>query len=191
MCVCIGAPPSPEVARVRRPWAKRAAGATPRSCIDRRTRAAGEALIDRRPGLCMTPCHRAADDPRGLMVVGGKGFDGRQAARAARGAGCRACLPGKPNRKKRRELNKRLHRLFYRMENFFCRLKRRACASARHFNSSSSSHPSSPGSDTALEGFQTRPSFINATHPHRRAFSRNPHISRRSHIVGGFSNPAR
>lgn len=50
--------------------------------------------------------------------------------------GAAHCFPGKPNRKKRCELNKRLHRQFHRMENFFCRLKRRACACAcaRHFN---------------------------------------------------------
>lgn len=46
--------------------------------------------------------------------------------------GAAHCFPGKPNCKKRRELNKRLHRQFHRMENFFCRLKRSACAS--HFN---------------------------------------------------------
>jgi len=48
------------------------------------------------------------------------------------GPGAAYCFPGKPNRKKRSELNKRLHRQLYRMENFFYRLKRRACA--RHCN---------------------------------------------------------
>jgi transposase len=71
------------------------------------------------------------DDPRGLMVVGDKGFDDDKLRKQLEEVGAEHCFPSKSNRKKKRRLNKKLYRQRYRVENFFCRLKRWACASTR------------------------------------------------------------
>ena len=71
------------------------------------------------------------DDPRGLMVVGDKGFDDDKLRKQLEEVGAGHCFPSKSNRKKKRRLNKKLYRQRYRVENFFCRLKRWACASTR------------------------------------------------------------
>lgn len=71
------------------------------------------------------------DDPCGLMVVGDKGFDDDKPRQQLEELGARHCFPSKSNRKKKRKLNKKLYRQRYRVENFFCRLKRWACASTR------------------------------------------------------------
>ena len=71
------------------------------------------------------------DKPRGLMVVGDKGFDSDKLRHDLEQLGARHCFPSKSNRKKQRRLNKKLYRQRYRVENFFCRLKRWACASTR------------------------------------------------------------
>ena len=71
------------------------------------------------------------DDPRGLMVVGDKGFDDDKLRKQLEEFGAGHCFPSKSNRKKKSRLNKKLYRQRYRVENFFCRLKRWACASTR------------------------------------------------------------
>jgi len=71
------------------------------------------------------------EDPCGLMVVGDKGFDDDNLRQQLEELGARHCFPSKSNRKKKRKLNKKLYRQRYRVENFFCRLKRWACASTR------------------------------------------------------------
>ena len=71
------------------------------------------------------------DDPRGLMVVGDKGFDDDKLRKQLEEVGAEHCFPSKSNRKKKSRLNKKLYRQRYRVENFFCRLKRWACASTR------------------------------------------------------------
>ena len=71
------------------------------------------------------------DDPRGLMVVGDKGFDSDKLRQQLEELGARHCFPSKSNRRKKRRLNKKLYRERYHVENFFCRLKRWACSSTR------------------------------------------------------------
>ncbi|MBE2286357.1 MAG: IS5 family transposase [Prosthecobacter sp.] len=91
------------------------------------------------------------DDPCGLMVVGdsraqrdslpqaarrarrsrGNGFDDDKLRKQLEEVGAGHCFPSKSNRKKKRRLNKQRYRQRYRVENFFCRLKRWACASTR------------------------------------------------------------
>lgn len=71
------------------------------------------------------------DDPRGLMVVGDKGFDSDKLRQQLEELGARHCFPSKSNRRKKRRLNKKLYRQRYQVENFFCRLKRWACSSTR------------------------------------------------------------
>lgn len=71
------------------------------------------------------------DDPRGLMVVGDKGFDSDKLRQELEELGARHCFPSKSNRRKKRRLNKKLYRQRYQVENFFCRLKRWACSSTR------------------------------------------------------------
>lgn len=70
-------------------------------------------------------------NPRGLTVVGDKGFDSDKLRKDLEALGARHCFPSKSNRKKKRKLNKRLYRQRYRVENYFCRLKRWACANTR------------------------------------------------------------
>lgn len=65
------------------------------------------------------------DDPRGLMVVGDKGFDSDKLCQQLEEFGARHCFPSKSNRRKK------LYRQRYQVENFFCRLKRWACSSTR------------------------------------------------------------
>jgi len=45
--------------------------------------------------------------------------------------GASHCIPGRSNRHKQRRLNKKLYRQRYKVENYFCRLKRWASASTR------------------------------------------------------------
>lgn len=71
------------------------------------------------------------NDPRGLMVVGDKGFDSDKLRQELEELGARHCFPSKSNRRKKRRLNKKLYRQRYQVENFFCRLKRWACSSTR------------------------------------------------------------
>ena len=71
------------------------------------------------------------DNPAGLMVVGDKGFDSDKLRAQPEELGARHCFPSKSNRRKKRSLNKKLYRQRYRVENYFCRLKRWACSSTR------------------------------------------------------------
>lgn len=71
------------------------------------------------------------DNPHGLLVVGDKGFDSDKLRAQLEALGAAHCFPSKSNRKKKRRLSKKLYRQRYRVENFFCRLKRWACSSTR------------------------------------------------------------
>jgi transposase len=69
--------------------------------------------------------------PEGLLVVGDKGFDSDPLRQQLERLGASHCIPSKSNRRKKRRLNKKLYRQRYKVENYFCRLKRWASASAR------------------------------------------------------------
>lgn len=89
--------------------------------------------------------------PEGLMVVGdsraqrdsqpqaarrarqsrGNGFDSDPLRQQLEALGASHCIPSKSNRRKKRRLNKKLYRQRYKVENYFCRLKRWASASTR------------------------------------------------------------
>ena len=59
-----------------------------------------------------------------LHIVGDKGFDDDKLRATLRAMGHRTSFPGKINRKRKVRYNKKLYRTRYRVENFFCRLKR-------------------------------------------------------------------
>lgn len=59
-----------------------------------------------------------------LHIVGDKGFDDDKLRATLRTLGHRPCFPGKCNRKRKVRYSKKLYRTRYRVENFFCRLKR-------------------------------------------------------------------
>jgi transposase len=65
----------------------------------------------------------------GLMVVGDKGFDSDPLRQQLEQLGASHCIPSRSNRHKKRRLNKKLYRQRYKVENYFCRLKRLASAS--------------------------------------------------------------
>jgi transposase len=69
--------------------------------------------------------------PEGLLVVGDKGFDSDPLRQQLERLGASHCIPSKSNRRKKRRLNKKLYRQRYKVENYFCRLKRWASASTR------------------------------------------------------------
>jgi transposase len=69
--------------------------------------------------------------PAGLMVVGDKGFDSDPLRQQLEQLGASHCFPSKSNRRKKLRLNKKLYRQRYKVENYFCRLKRWASASTR------------------------------------------------------------
>jgi len=69
--------------------------------------------------------------PAGLKVVGDKGFDSDKLRLELEELGASHCFPSKSNRKKKRRLNRKLYRQRYKVENYFCRLKRWASASTR------------------------------------------------------------
>ena len=81
--------------------------------------------------------------PRGRRwtVVGDKGFDSDKLRHALEARGYWHCIPGKCNRRTKLRYNKKLYRRRYRVENFFCRIKRWACLAMRrdklavHFSS--------------------------------------------------------
>ena len=66
-----------------------------------------------------------------MKVVSAKGFDSDKLRKELEELGADHCFPSKANRKKKRRLNKRLYRQRYKVENYFCRLKRWASASTR------------------------------------------------------------
>ena len=69
--------------------------------------------------------------PAGLKVVGDKGSDSDKLRLELEELGASHCFPSKSNRKKKRRLNRKLYRQRYKVENYFCRLKRWASASTR------------------------------------------------------------
>jgi len=97
---------------------------------DQRGRAVALKLI---PGQAYEGSHvlELLDKRRGLLVVGDKGFDSDVLRLRLQSAGHKSCFPGKRNRRKKIRLSKRLYRLRYRVENFFCRIKRWACIATR------------------------------------------------------------
>ncbi|MBL9178215.1 MAG: transposase [Verrucomicrobiaceae bacterium] len=78
---------------------------------------------------------------RKWKVVGDKGFDSDKLRRELEGLGHTTCFPGKKNRKRKVNYSRKLYRQRYRVENFFCRIKRWACLCLRrekiflHFSS--------------------------------------------------------
>lgn len=68
---------------------------------------------------------------RKWTVVGDKGFDSDKLRHALEARGHNPCFPGKRNRKTKARCSKKLYRQRYRVENFFCRIKRWACLSMR------------------------------------------------------------
>ena len=66
-----------------------------------------------------------------LHIAGDKGFDDNKLRALLRALGHNPCFPGKANRKQKVRYSKKLYRTRYRIENFFCRLKRWACAATR------------------------------------------------------------
>lgn len=66
-----------------------------------------------------------------LRIAGDKGFDDDKLRAALRALGHRPCFPPKSNRKRRVRYSKKLYRTRYRIENFFCRLKRWGCTATR------------------------------------------------------------
>ena len=74
-------------------------------------------------------------------MVGDKGFDSDKLRRELEDLGHTTCFPGKKNRRCKAAYTKKLYRRRYRVENFFCRIKRWACLSLRrdklalHFSS--------------------------------------------------------
>lgn len=66
-----------------------------------------------------------------VLLVGDKGFDSDKLRAALEALGHRHCIPGKMNRKKKIPYSKRYYRIRYRVEDFFRRLKRWACAATR------------------------------------------------------------
>lgn len=65
------------------------------------------------------------------MVVGDKGFDSDPLRQQLEQLGASHCIPSRSNRHKKLRLNKKLYRQRYKVENYFCRLKRWASASTR------------------------------------------------------------
>ena len=78
---------------------------------------------------------------RKWRVVGDKGFDSDKLRKELESLGHTTCFPGKKNRRSTVAYSKKLYRRRYRVENFFCRIKRWACLSLRreklamHFSS--------------------------------------------------------
>jgi len=71
------------------------------------------------------------DEDAAVLLVGDKGFDSDKLRRELEARGHRHCIPGKSNRKKKVAYSKRYYRIRYRVEDFFRRLKRWACACTR------------------------------------------------------------
>ncbi len=71
------------------------------------------------------------DEDAAVLLVGDKGFDSNKLRAALEALGHRHCIPSKVNRKKKMPYSKRYYRIRYRVEDFFRRLKRWACAATR------------------------------------------------------------
>jgi transposase len=66
-----------------------------------------------------------------LRIVGDKGFDDDKLRSSLRALGHHPCFPGKSNRKRKVCYSKKLYRTRFKVENFFCRLKRWGCTATR------------------------------------------------------------
>ena len=94
-------------------------------------------------GQCYEGKHVRALLPkwRKWKVVGDKGFDSDKLRQELEQLGHVTCFPGKKNRIRKVSYSKKLYRVRYRVENFFCRIKRSACLAMRrdklslHFSS--------------------------------------------------------
>jgi transposase len=65
------------------------------------------------------------------IVVGDKGFDDDKLRQELRNLGHEPCFPSRGNRKHKSAYNKALYRQRYKVENYFCRLKRWGCTATR------------------------------------------------------------
>lgn len=70
-------------------------------------------------------------NPAGLCVVGDKGFDSDKLRQQLQLMGATHCIPRRARCGIQRKVSCKLYRQRYRIENYFCRLKRWACASTR------------------------------------------------------------
>ena len=71
------------------------------------------------------------ENPTGLCVVGDKGFDSDKLRQQLQLLGATPCIPRSARCGIQRKVSRKLYRQRYRIENYFCRLKRWACASTR------------------------------------------------------------
>ena len=71
----------------------------------------------------LAACEVLFDHLRGRWVLADKAFDCDALRRKLAGAGCRACIPPKSNRKIQYYYSKELYKLRHVVENFFCRIK--------------------------------------------------------------------
>ncbi len=70
-------------------------------------------------------------NPAGLCLVGDKGFDSDKLRQQLQQLGATHCIPRRARCGIQRKVSRKLYRQRYRIENYFCRLKRWACASTR------------------------------------------------------------
>ncbi len=106
---------------------------------------------------------------RKWQVVGDKGFDSDKLRKELESLGHETCFPGKKNRRSKVAYSKKPYRRRYRVENFFCRIKRWACLSLRRdklallFSSPLAfAAPSSTGCSPS-RGFKTLPNIKTVT----------------------------
>lgn len=70
-------------------------------------------------------------DPKGVRIVGDKGFDSDKLRRQLHDLGATTYIPRKARCGIQRKVNRTLYRQRYRIENYFARLKRWACTATR------------------------------------------------------------
>jgi len=72
-----------------------------------------------------------ADEQMAVIIIGDKAFDSDKLRAALAALGHGHCFPGKSNRKRKVPFSRRRYKVRYRVEDFFRRLKRWACAATR------------------------------------------------------------
>jgi transposase len=72
-----------------------------------------------------------ANEPMAVIIIGDKAFDSDKLRAALAALGHGHCFPGKSNRKRKVPFSRRRYKVRYRVEDFFRRLKRWACAATR------------------------------------------------------------
>ena len=72
-----------------------------------------------------------ADEEKAVIIIGDKAFDSDKLRAALASLGHGHCFPGKSNRKRKVPFSRRRYKVRYRVEDFFRRLKRWACAATR------------------------------------------------------------